>query len=113
MRSRSRRWRTGDESGCVASRWDAAPDDTIEVRTVTLGERVGSRWIVDKGLRVFVVDGYAVAKEAGAQLTAELTPHHLVHGLGMGLMLETAVGAWDVVRARAAQSEAAPRVSLA
>src|SRR5262249_19936702 len=25
--SRSGRWRTGDESVCVASRWDAAPDD--------------------------------------------------------------------------------------
>jgi hypothetical protein len=25
--SRSRRWRTGDESVCEASRWDAAPDD--------------------------------------------------------------------------------------
>jgi hypothetical protein len=25
--SRSRPWRTGDESVCVASRWDAAPDD--------------------------------------------------------------------------------------
>ena len=25
--SRSRRWRKGDESICVASRWDAAPDD--------------------------------------------------------------------------------------
>ena len=25
--SRSRRWRIGDESVCVASRWDAAPGD--------------------------------------------------------------------------------------
>jgi len=28
-----------------------APDNTVNVRTVTLGKRIGNRWIVDKGLR--------------------------------------------------------------
>jgi membrane fusion protein (multidrug efflux system) len=38
-----------------------APDDTVQIRTVTLGERIGSRWIVEKGLeagdRVIVDSG--------------------------------------------------------
>jgi len=28
-----------------------APDNTVNVRTVTLGKRIGSRWIVEKGLQ--------------------------------------------------------------
>jgi membrane fusion protein (multidrug efflux system) len=27
-----------------------APDDTVQVKSITLGERIGSRWIVEKGL---------------------------------------------------------------
>jgi RND family efflux transporter MFP subunit len=38
-----------------------APDDTVQVRTITLGERIGSRWIVEKGVetgdRVIVDSG--------------------------------------------------------
>jgi membrane fusion protein (multidrug efflux system) len=28
-----------------------APDNTVSVRTVTLGKRIGNRWIVEKGLQ--------------------------------------------------------------
>jgi RND family efflux transporter MFP subunit len=41
-----------------------APDDTIQVKSVTLGDRVGSRWIVEKGLTAgerVVVDSGQVA----------------------------------------------------
>jgi len=38
-----------------------APDDTVQIRTITLGERIGSRWIVEKGVeagdRVIVDSG--------------------------------------------------------
>jgi membrane fusion protein (multidrug efflux system) len=38
-----------------------APDDTVQVRTITLGERIGSRWIVEQGVaagdRVIVDSG--------------------------------------------------------
>jgi RND family efflux transporter MFP subunit len=38
-----------------------APDDTVQVKSITLGERIGSRWIVEKGLeageRVIVDSG--------------------------------------------------------
>jgi membrane fusion protein (multidrug efflux system) len=27
-----------------------APDGTVQIKTVTLGERIGSRWIVEKGV---------------------------------------------------------------
>jgi membrane fusion protein (multidrug efflux system) len=38
-----------------------AADDTVQIRTITLGERIGSRWIVEKGVeagdRVIVDSG--------------------------------------------------------
>ena len=39
----------------------SAPDDTVQIKTITLGERIGSRWIVEKGIeagdRVIVDSG--------------------------------------------------------
>jgi len=49
-----------------------AQDNTIEVRSVTLGERVGSRWIVDKGLNAgdkVVVDSGSLT--AGTKVTTK------------------------------------------
>jgi hypothetical protein len=98
----------------------AAAREMLERRFELLAEindpdHLSSAW--ESACDVYMMSGrMAEARHAVEQLEATvagLTPHHLVHGLGLRLMLETAVGAWDVVRARAAQSEAAVEANLA
>ena len=41
------------------------PDDTVSIRTVKAGQRVGSDWIIDEGLRPgdrVIVEGFARVK---------------------------------------------------
>jgi RND family efflux transporter MFP subunit len=49
-----------------------APDDTVQIKSVTLGDRIGSRWIVQKGLAAgdrVVVDSGQVAQ--GTKVTTK------------------------------------------
>jgi hypothetical protein len=48
-----------------------------------------------------------------AETARALTPHHRVHGVGMGLMVEELAGCWDRVLAATAGAEKAVAVNLA
>jgi class 3 adenylate cyclase len=48
-----------------------------------------------------------------AEVVSELTPHHRVHGVGMGLMVEELCGRWQAIRAAIANTERAVAENLA
>jgi class 3 adenylate cyclase len=56
------------------------------------------------------------AREYARLLTetaSELTPHHRIHGVGMGLMVEELAGRWEAIRARAGEAEEAVADNIA
>ncbi len=58
----------------------------------------------------------AEAREAASRLeqtVSGLTPHHRVHGIGTRILLEAAVGNWEVVRGWIMQAEGAVEANLA
>jgi class 3 adenylate cyclase len=48
-----------------------------------------------------------------AETARELTPHHRIHGVGMGLMVEELTGQWEAVRAETRSAEQAVADNLA
>jgi hypothetical protein len=48
-----------------------------------------------------------------AEIVRELTPHHRIHAMGLGLMVEELAGRWEVIRTRTLQAEQAVAENLA
>ena len=48
-----------------------------------------------------------------AEIVRELTPHHRIHAMGLGLMVEELAGRWEAIRTRTPQAEQAVAENLA